>query len=150
MDPDDYVRQRNNGSHRDRLLAGVREFPERAIIDAYQPYANGMETDPLYLLREFANSDKHRITEPGFARPHYLGVNAPPGYKVEVIPEQPLRKLKNRAKVLRYRLYGPPVPEGGVPVHTDVLVSVGFGPMAMNIMDIHESLARVDEIIRAF
>jgi len=150
VDPDKYVREGKNGSDRDQLLAGVREFPERAIIDAYQPYANRMKADPLWLLRVFANTDKHRIVEPGYARSRHVGIKPPPGYQIGVIPGQVTAKLKNGTEICRYRVYGPPSAEGAVPVQAKVDFSIGFGPMSMDLVEIEEALARVNEIIRAF
>lgn len=150
LDPDEYVRPKRNGSDRDRLLDGVREFPERAVIDAYQPYADRMKANPLYLLRFLANADKHRIVQPGFARPRHFRINGPPGYHVPVVPKKVVGRVKNRTELLRYTVIGPQSPSGGVKVNAEIDVSIGFGAMAIDLVELNEALARVDEVIRAF
>jgi hypothetical protein len=45
---------------------------------------------------------------------------------------------------------GPSAAEGSVPVKAEIDISIGFGYFAVDLVEIEEILARVDEIIEAF
>ena len=62
-------------SPRDAMLGNVRE-EHRAIIDSYQPYQDGplAKQNRLYVLGQFANSDKHRVIQVAYGVPDAIKV----------------------------------------------------------------------------
>jgi len=62
-------------SPRNSMLNGVRE-EHRAIIDEFQPYHDGpnAKVNPLYVVGQFANADKHRSIQAAFGRPDKIKV----------------------------------------------------------------------------
>ena len=62
-------------SPRDAVLDGVSKT-HRAIIDEFQPYHDGARAkqNPLYVLSQFANADKHRLIQTAYGRPHSVKV----------------------------------------------------------------------------
>jgi hypothetical protein len=62
-------------SPRASMLNGVRE-EHRAIIDEFQPYHDGARArvNPLYVIGQFANIDKHRFIQAAFGRPDSIKV----------------------------------------------------------------------------
>lgn len=62
-------------SPRDSMLRGLRE-EYRAIIDEFQPYHDGERArrNPLYVVGQFANIDKHRFIQTAFGRPDSIKV----------------------------------------------------------------------------
>lgn len=136
--------------HRDRLLDGVPDWPDRAIIDAYQPYERGMQADPLWLMRVFANADKHRVVQPAFARPHRLRFQLPPGYNANVTVVDHKGPLHDGAELYRLGLIGPPISEGGVKVNARLDLTIGYGDLLIDGNEIGQMLALAKEIIDAF
>lgn len=150
VDPDSYVftSRKKKVSDRDRLLAGVIE-DERALIDAYQPYANGMEADPLWRMREFANTDKHRVTHPAFARMHRYRVIAP-GCEIAMELCEHAGPFDNGTPLFRFSVScGGPYGRN-VKVRTEVVLSIGFGPLLVDLVEFDEMLGLTSEIIDAF
>lgn len=145
-----FLRIDDYSSHRDRLLQGVPEWPDRAIIDAYQPYERGNTLDPLWLMRSFANADKHRVTQPAYSRPHRLRIEAPPGYRGQVIPPQITGPLYDGAELFRVRLSGPAPPEGGVHMKTRMDLTIGYGDRLTDNIEIGAMILVATEIIDAF
>jgi hypothetical protein len=62
-------------SPRDSMLNGVSE-EHRAIIDESQPYHDGerAKMNPLYVIGQFANADKHRFIQAAYGRPDSIKV----------------------------------------------------------------------------
>ncbi len=140
----------NYVADRDRLLNGVPEWPDRAIIDAYQPYERGFDLDPLWLMRTFANTDKHRVTQPAYGRPNRLKIEQPPGYSGQVVPPQIDGPLYDGAELFRLRLTGPEPPEGGVHVYTRMDLTIGYGDRLTDNVEIGQMIHLATEIIDAF
>lgn len=62
-------------SPRNSMLKGVRE-EHRAIIDEFQPYHDGAraKVNPLYVIGQFANTDKHRFIQAAYGLPDSVKV----------------------------------------------------------------------------
>lgn len=149
IDPDAYVftSAKKKVSDRDGLLHGVIE-DDRAIIDAYQPYEHEMEADPLWRMRKFGNTDKHRVTHPAFARIRAARVIAP-GCDIYMEPYERAGPFDNGAPLFRFAVacggQGP-----NVKVRSEVDMSIGFGPQSVDLVEFDAILARASEIIECF
>jgi len=145
-----FVSVNDYGAYRDRLLDGVPAWPDRAIIDAYQPYERALDLDPLRLMRTFSNADKHRVTQPTYGRPKSLRIQQPPGYTGQVIPPKIDGPLYDGAELFRVRLTGPDPPEGGVDVYTRLNLTIAYGDQLIDNVDIGGMILLAAEIIDAF
>jgi hypothetical protein len=105
-------------SPRASMLNGVRE-EHRAIIDEFQPYHDGARAklNLLYVIGQFANTDKHRFIQTAFGRPD----------SIEVEPTEDGVELDIRFPDLK-----PPVNEGAelfnvrvIPGYPDVPMKYG-------------------------
>jgi hypothetical protein len=149
IDPRPYVGVKKDGQ-RESLLAGVANA-NRAVIDAYQPYEGELKADPLWLMREFANTDKHRITRPAFARPRNVRFHHPRGCDVTLQRKQSKRPLHDGAVLLRFHVECLRLPpEDKVQVRTEVDLSIGFGDAAVDLVEIDAMVERVHDIIGCF
>lgn len=153
VDPDAYVMTsaKKKRSDRDRLLAGVPD-DDRAIIDAYQPYESGGTGDLLWLMREFANADKHRVTPAAFANPRNLRVHPPPGCFATVQPVVDISwPLDDGAVIFRWRVECPDMaPQANVKVRAEVDLSIAFGSPKVDLTVIERMFFRTADIIRCF
>lgn len=152
IDPDAYVRTspKKKTSDRDRLLAGVPD-DDRAIIDAYQPYENGGRDDLLWLMREFANADKHRVTPAAFANPRNLRVHPPNGCKVTADPIKLSHPLNDGTPIFRWRVECPDrPPQANVQVRAEVDLSIAFGTAKVDLIVIESMFFRTADIIQCF
>lgn len=152
IDPDEYVKTspKKKRSDRDRLLAGVLD-DDRAIIDAFQPYENGGRSDLLWLMREFANADKHRITPAAFANPRNLRIHPPDGCKVPVEPIKLTFPLDDGTPIYRWRIECPDrPPQANVQVRAEVDLSIAFGTPKVDLIVMESMFFRIADIIRCF
>lgn len=150
IDPDAYVltTSKKRVSDRERLLAGVLD-PDRAIIDAYQPYENGMQADPLWRMREFANADKHRVTQPAWARVHAVRINAPHGCETRVARQRFSGPVHNGALLFRFQVRcGGLTPK--VKVRAEADMTLGFGPELVDLIEFDRIVERAADIIACF
>lgn len=147
---DDYTRPKKDGSDRERLLAGVPD-DDRAIIDAFQPYEREMRGDPLWLMREFTNTDKHRITHPAFARPRNIGFEHPTGCEVTLDTYYRPGPLHDGAVVARFRVDCADLPpDANVQVKAKVDLSIAFGTRGLDLVEIERMIGRATDYIGCF
>ena len=135
-------------SPRDAALDGVHP-DHRAILDEFQPYHDGSlaKANRLYVLRQFANADKHRVIQAGYGLPA----------SIKVEPTEPGIDLD-----IRYPTLVPPVDEGAelfsvrwidgyddVPMHYEVKMTLAYGSVVPFVSRhyVVETAMRVQEVV---
>lgn len=152
IDPDAYVltSPKKKRSDRERLLSGVPD-PDRAIIDAFQPYEGDLlKSDPLWLMREFANADKHRVTQPAFMKPRNLRFSYSAGCEFEAIPVSIKGPLDDGAELFRMQITCPDSTNPHVQVKAEVDLSIAFGPTRVDLVEMEAIMWRAADVIGCF
>jgi hypothetical protein len=138
---------------REKGLPGVAA-PFLDVIDNFQPFKARPDSpgdDPLAMLANFANRDKHRFIHPVFATHHQVDVTVAvtePGFqgRLESVPHAPGR-VEDGAVLHRYRLYG----EGNPTVQREgrIAVDIAFGNRPFYESDLRAMRARALDVIEA-
>jgi hypothetical protein len=158
VNAEDYWKKlKRGGTRRDQLLEGVAG-EHRAVIDSLQPYQRGprqASLDPLAVLNELCNGDKHRDSHPALLAMRSASLEFGPNETGAVLfterspnPTERRRKpLKDGAEV--YRITPITMPDGTVrpPVEVSggvMRVGVCFGTAQVFIFDLRRILAYVE------
>ena len=134
---------------REKLLEGVDErFKE--IVDRHQPFVGSSRRHPLALLQWFNNTDKHKLTHPGFTRPRSLAISTTPPDRVsevEVVTPSLSGPVLDGVELCRFRRTGQ---DKNFKVRTTVTFSIGFGDRAIDAIDLNDIGVEIEGILGEF